>query len=100
MARARLLSLVVALVTLVLYLPVRHYAFVNFDDPEYITQNRIARSRLAGDPPDVLINLNVGQIGVFDFDRAEDLIALGREAVRRARDDIVECFDLAPAAER
>jgi NTE family protein len=65
-----------------------------------ITQDRLMRSRLAGDPPDVLINLKVGQIGVFDFDRAEDLIALGREAVRRARDDIVECFDLAPAAER
>ena len=62
-----------------------------------ITQDRLMRSRLAGDPPDVLINLKVGQIGVFDFDRAEDLIALGREAVRRAREDIVECFDLAPA---
>jgi len=46
MARARLLSLVVALVTLVLYLPVRHYAFVNFDDPEYITQNRIVMGGL------------------------------------------------------
>jgi len=64
-----------------------------------ITQDRLMRSRLAGDPPDVLINLKVGRIGVFDFDRAEELIALGREAVRRARDDIAECFDLAPAAE-
>jgi len=64
-----------------------------------ITQDRLMRSRLAGDPPDVLINLKVGRIGVFDFDRAEDLIALGREAARRARDEIAECFDLAPAAE-
>jgi NTE family protein len=64
-----------------------------------ITQDRLMRSRLAGDPPDVLINLKVGRIGVFEFDRAEELIALGREAVRRARDDIAECFDLAPAAE-
>jgi NTE family protein len=64
-----------------------------------ITQDRLMRSRLAGDPPDVLINLKVGRIGVFEFDRAEELIALGREAVRRARDDIAECFDLAPASE-
>ena len=64
-----------------------------------ITQDRLMRSRLAGDPPDVLINLKVGRIGVFEFDRAEELIALGREAVRRARTDIAECFDLAPVAE-
>ena len=64
-----------------------------------ITQDRLMRSRLAGDPPDVLINLKVGQIGVFDFDRAEELVALGREAVRRARDDLAECFELAPPAE-
>jgi NTE family protein len=62
-----------------------------------ITQDRLMRSRLAGDPPDVLINLKVGRIGVFEFDRAAELIALGREAVRRARDEIAECFDLAPA---
>ena len=64
-----------------------------------ITQDRLMRSRLAGDPPDVLVNLKCGQIGVFEFDRAEELIALGREAVRRARNDIAECFDLAPAGE-
>jgi len=63
-----------------------------------ITQDRLMRSRLAGDPPDVLINLKVGRIGVFEFDRAEELIAVGREAARRARDEIAECFDLAPAA--
>jgi NTE family protein len=64
-----------------------------------ITQDRLMRSRLAGDPPDVLINLKVGRVGVFEFDRAEELIALGRDAVRRARDDLAECFELAPAAE-
>jgi len=63
-----------------------------------ITQDRLMRSRLAGDPPDVLINLKVGRIGVFEFDRADELYALGREAVRRARDDLAECFDLAPEA--
>jgi NTE family protein len=45
-----------------------------------IMQDRITRSRLAGDPPDVIITPRLGQIGIFDFDRADDLIALGRAA--------------------
>jgi NTE family protein len=55
-----------------------------------ITQDRIARSRLAGDPPDVLINARLAKIGFFEFHRADELIALGREAARRALDDISE----------
>ena len=55
-----------------------------------ITQDRIARSRLAGDPPDVLINARLAKIGFFEFHRADELIALGREAARRALDDIAE----------
>ena len=35
-----------------------------------ITQDRIARSRLAGDPPDVMINVRLEQFGLFDFHRA------------------------------
>ena len=53
-----------------------------------ITQDRIARSRLAGDPPDVLINARLDQFGLFDFHRAADMIALGRETVRRRLPDI------------
>lgn len=53
-----------------------------------IMQDRVARSRLAGDPPDVLINARVGRIGLFEFHRADELIALGREAARRSVDDI------------
>jgi NTE family protein len=55
-----------------------------------ITQDRIARSRLAGDPPDVLINARTSKIGLFDFHRADELIAAGREAARRALNDIAE----------
>ena len=55
-----------------------------------ITQDRIARSRLAGDPPDVQIAARVGKIGLFDFHRADELIARGREAVRKAMPDIRE----------
>jgi NTE family protein len=53
-----------------------------------ITQDRIARSRLAGDPPDVLISARLSKIGFFDFHRADELITLGREAARRALNDI------------
>ncbi len=55
-----------------------------------ITQDRIARSRLAGDPPDVLINARLSKIGLFEFHRAEELIAVGREAARRALNEIEE----------
>ncbi len=49
-----------------------------------IMQDRITRARLAGDPPDLLITPRVGQIGWFDFHRADDLIA-HRRPRRRAR---------------
>lgn len=55
-----------------------------------ITQDRITRSRLAGDPPDVMIATRLGRIGLFDFHRAEEMIALGREAARKALPDIRE----------
>lgn len=48
-----------------------------------IVQDRIARSRLAGDPPDAMINLRLSDIGLFDFHRAEELIARGAEATKR-----------------
>ncbi len=55
-----------------------------------ITQDRIARSRLAGDPPDASINAKLGRMGLFDFHRADEMIAIGREAVRRSMADIEE----------
>jgi NTE family protein len=48
-----------------------------------ILMDRITRSRLAGDPPDVLMLPHVGQIPLLDFDRADELIKLGRQAVDR-----------------
>jgi NTE family protein len=53
-----------------------------------ITQDRISRSRLAGDPPDVMIGPKLGRIGLFDFHRAQDIVELGRQAARRSLDDI------------
>ncbi len=64
-----------------------------------IMQDRITRARLAGDPPDLLISPRVGQIGWFDFHRADDLIAHGTRAAERAIDSIQEAIHiLAPAA--
>jgi NTE family protein len=55
-----------------------------------ILQDRIMRSRLAGDPPDALVQVRVGKVGMFEFHRADELIALGREAVRKAAAEIRE----------
>jgi NTE family protein len=49
-----------------------------------ITQDRIARSRLAGDPPDVMISPKLGSIGLFEFHNAKRAIQLGEEATERA----------------
>jgi NTE family protein len=57
-----------------------------------IIQDRLARSRLAGDPPDVLIIPRIGHIGLMEFDRAEELIAEGEAAVERAMPDIKAAY--------
>jgi NTE family protein len=53
-----------------------------------ITQDRIARSRLAGDPPDVIIAPKVGPIGLFDFHRAGEAMAQGTAAAEKQIDEI------------
>jgi len=53
-----------------------------------ITQDRIARSRLAGDPPDVIIAPKVGPIGLFDFHRANEAMAQGTAAAEKQIDEI------------
>jgi NTE family protein len=64
-----------------------------------IMQDRITRARLAGDPPDLLISPRVGQIGWFDFHRADDLIRHGARAAERAIESIQEAIHiLAPGA--
>jgi NTE family protein len=62
-----------------------------------ITQDRIMRSRLAGDPPDLLLNMKTGRFGLFEFHRAAELIDFGRAAVRRAKDEIYEHLELETA---
>ena len=58
-----------------------------------ITQDRIARARLAGDPPDILVSPKLGKIGLFDFHRAEETIAAGMDATERVIEDILAAVD-------
>ncbi|MGL4396732.1 MAG: patatin-like phospholipase family protein [Hyphomicrobium sp.] len=58
-----------------------------------IVQDRIARSRLAGDPPDAMISPRLQDFGLFDFHRAEELIERGAHAAKRQIDDIVREID-------
>jgi len=45
-----------------------------------IMQVRITRSRMAGDPPEVMIAPHLAHLGLMDFYRAEEAIAEGRRA--------------------
>jgi len=49
-----------------------------------IMQDHIARSRLAGDPPHLLLAPTVGHIGVLGFDRAAESIDEGRRCTAQA----------------
>ncbi|KQO70370.1 NTE family protein rssA [Methylobacterium sp. Leaf469] len=49
-----------------------------------ITQDKISRARLAGDPPDVTISPRLAEMGLFEFHRAAEGIELGRQAARAA----------------
>ena len=63
-----------------------------------ISQDRLARSRMAGDPPDITIAPRAADIGIFDFDRAADSIKLGREAAESALphiESLMDAFDRA-----
>jgi NTE family protein len=53
-----------------------------------IVQDRIARSRLAGDPPDAMISPRLHGIGLFDFHRADELIERGEAAATRELEEL------------
>jgi len=50
-----------------------------------IMQDRITRSRMAGDPPDVLIAPHLAELGLMEFDQAAVAIREGRDSVERMR---------------
>jgi NTE family protein len=49
---------------------------------------RVTRSRLAGDPPDILIEPQLRDFGMMEFYRAKELIEHGRASVHRVADQI------------
>jgi NTE family protein len=53
-----------------------------------IMQDRITRSRMAGEPPDILITPQLSHVGLMDFDRSVESIEEGREATRREAREI------------
>ncbi len=53
-----------------------------------ILQARVTRSRLAGDPPDILIEPQLLDVGLLEFERAEELSKKGFEAVERLAEQI------------
>jgi NTE family protein len=53
-----------------------------------IVQDRIARSRLAGDPPDAMISPRLAGLGMFEFHRAHEMIERGMAAALREIEDL------------
>ena len=53
-----------------------------------ILSARVTRSRLAGDPPDILIEPQLRDFGMMEFYRAKELIEHGRASVHRVADQI------------
>lgn len=59
-----------------------------------IVQDRLARARLASDPPDVVIAPKIGHLNLLEFDRADELIRYGEEATEEALPLIRETISL------
>lgn len=52
-----------------------------------ITQDRITRSRMAGDPPDIVLSPRLAKIGLLEFYRAKEAIDEGKAIVNRYKHD-------------
>ncbi|MDT8375506.1 MAG: hypothetical protein RQ867_02080 [Mariprofundaceae bacterium] len=55
-----------------------------------IMQDRISRSRLAGEPPDIILEPKLGHVGLMDFDKGEESIAEGRACGHRSAGQLLE----------
>lgn len=53
-----------------------------------ITQDRITRSRMAGDPPDILLTPRLSHIGLFEYHRVAEAVAEGEQCVARMLHEI------------
>ena len=59
-----------------------------------IIQDRITRSRMAGDPPDIMLTPKLSHIGLLEFYRAQETIKEGEECVHRMLPEIKHILDL------
>lgn len=59
-----------------------------------IIQDRLARARLASDPPDIVIAPKIGHLTLLEFDKADELIRLGEEAAEEVLPQIREMCEL------
>ena len=48
-----------------------------------IMQDRITRSRMAGDPPDIVLSPRLSELGLLDFHRASEAMKEGEDCVER-----------------
>lgn len=58
-----------------------------------ITQDRITRSRMAGDPPDVLVSPRLAHVGLLEFYRAGEVIDTGYQAMQRSVGELSAMLD-------
>ncbi|MCH8322028.1 MAG: patatin-like phospholipase family protein [Proteobacteria bacterium] len=68
--------------------------FANMAASLNIIQNRLARSRLAGDPPDILIAPRAGHIGLMEFHRGAELIEIGEKAFEDEYDSLLDALTI------
>ncbi|MGQ4275984.1 patatin-like phospholipase family protein [Pseudidiomarina sp. E22-M8] len=59
-----------------------------------IMQERITKGRIAGDPPDILVQPKLGHIGLLEFERGNEAIDLGYETTMRMKDYILSELEL------
>lgn len=68
------------------------------DNTLQIMQVRITRSRMAGDPPELLVTPRLPDFALFDLHRANEAIDEGRRAVARALTTLASSEDSDPAS--
>ena len=89
---------------------VKEYTYISLFEPENIeqppsllnaiaasvniTQDRITRSRLAGEPPDIIISPKLSNICQLELYRAEEAISEGRACVERELHEIKHLLDM------
>ncbi len=61
----------------------------------HIMSSHLTRSRLAGDPPDVLLQPRLNNVGLLQLYKARDCIEEGKACVERMQDEIKFRLDLA-----